>query len=156
MKRSLILPVMLVASVLATVAVIDDGTYAQVPPVITGLHVLNVDENSFEIEWETDTPSKCTIEWGRTKTYGESKEIGGPYETNFRTNITGLDRTTKYHFRIVAENLGGDIGHSADRTVTTGPRDQLDESTPGWVWGLVLVAVIVGLVYLFLLRPAQR
>jgi hypothetical protein len=155
MKRSFSTTFLLLTSVLASIAIIDDGTSAQVPPSITGIHVLNVDEDSFEIEWETDTPSKCTVEWGKTKAYGESKEIGGTYETNFVTNITGLDRTTEYHFRIVAESLGGGVGNSPDRTVTTGPQADVEGNTPGWVWGLLSVAIIVGLVYLFLLRPAR-
>ena len=155
MKRTLFVPFLLVASILATVAVIEDETSAQVPPVVTGIHILNVDENSFEIEWETDTPSKCIIEWGKTKTYGNSKQMGVSYETNFRTNITDLDRTTNYHFRIVAENLAGEFGNSADRTVHTGPQDEVEGGTPGWVWGILITIIIVGLVYLLLLRPTQ-
>lgn len=155
MTRSLVLAVLIIASLLATVTLVEIDTSAQVPPVISGVRVLNVDENTVEIAWETDTPCKCTVEWGKTKTYGKSKEIGGSFETNFRTNITDLERTTKYHFRIVAENLGGEIGYSSDRTVTTGPQDEVGDATPGWVWGLVLLAIIVALVYLFLLRPAQ-
>jgi hypothetical protein len=96
------------------------------------------------------------VEWGRTKEYGESKDIGGSFETSFQTNITGLQRTTTYHFRIVAENLAGDVGYSSDQTVTTGPQDEVEGGTPGWVWGLLSVAIIVLLVYLFLLRPVSQ
>ncbi len=156
MKRPLLLTVLLAAAVLTTVTVVEEGGSAQVPPTISGIHVLNVDEDSFEIEWETDTPTKCNVEWGRTKDYGNSKEMGGSFETYFKTNITGLDRTTKYHFRIVAEALAGEIGYSSDRTVTTGPQEEVGGGTPGWVWGLIATVTIFLLVYLLLLRPARR
>ena len=156
MKRPVLLVILLAFAVLATVTVVQDGGSAQVPPTITGVHVLNVDEDSFEVEWETDTPTKCIVEWGKTKEYGNSKELGGSFETYHKTNVTGLKRTTKYHFRIVAENLASDVGYGSDNTVTTGPQDEVEGGTPGWVWGLVLMFSIIVLVYMFLLRPARQ
>ncbi len=156
MNRPALFVILLAAAVLTTVTVVEEGCSAQVPPTIFGVHVLNVDEDSFEIEWETDTPTKCTVEWGKTKDYGNSKELEGPFEAYFKTNITGLDRTTKYHFRIVAEALTGEIGYSSDRTVTTGPQDEVEGGTPGWVWGLIATVVVFLLVYLLLLRPARQ
>jgi hypothetical protein len=96
------------------------------------------------------------VEWGETKDYGKSKELVGSFDTYFRTNLTGLERTTKYHYRIIAEDLTGEVGQSGDFTVTTGPQAEVDEGTPGWVWGIVSVIIIVLLVYLLLLRPAQQ
>jgi hypothetical protein len=156
MKRPLLLAVLLAAFVLAAVTIVEEGTSGQVPPTVQGIRILNVYENKVEIDWETDVPCKCKVEWGRTKDDGNTKVLEGPFETYFQTNITGLDRTTKYHFRIIAENLAGEIGYSSDRTVTTGPQDEVEGGTPGWVWGLTATLIIILLVYLFLLRPAQQ
>ena len=156
MKRPVLLVIMLSFALLVTVTVVEEGGSAQVPPTITGVRVLNVDEDSFEVEWETDTPTKGFGEWGKTKDYTYSKELGGSFETYHKTNVTGLKRTTKYHFRIVAENLAGDVGYSSDNTVMTGPQDEVEGGTPGWMWGLVAMVAIVLFVYMFLLRPAQR
>jgi hypothetical protein len=153
MKRPVLLSLIFAAALLATVNVPEGETKAQ---SVTGVHVLNVGEDYFEIEWETDTPTTCSVEYGKTKEYGKSKELGGSFDTYHRTNITGLDRTTKYHFRIVAENLGGGEATSRDYTVTTGPQEDVDGGTPGWVYGLVVVTIIVLLFYMVFVRPARE
>lgn len=155
MKHPLLLVLLLATAVLTTVTIVEDGTYGQVPPTVFGVRTLNVDENVFEIEWQTDVPCKCRVEWGKTKEYGNIKDLGGSFETYFKTNITGLDRTTKYHFRITAENLAEEVSHSSDYTVITGPQDEVGENTPGWVWGIIATVAIVLIVYLLLLRPAR-
>jgi hypothetical protein len=156
MKRPVLLTILFAAAMLATVDVPEGETWAQAPPTVTGVHVLNVGEGYFEIEWETDTPSTCSVEYGKTKDYGKSKELGGSFDTYHRTNITGLDRTTEYHFRIVSENVGGTVGYSGDHTVTTGPQEEVGGGTPGWVWGLVLVGAIALLFYMVFVRPARE
>ena len=156
MKRPFLLTMLIATALLATVDVPEGETKAQAPPTVTGVHILNVGEDYFEIEWETDTPSTCSVEYGRTKDYGRTKELGGSFDTYHRTNITGLDRTTKYHFRIVSENVGGTLGYSKDYTVTTGPQEEVGGGTPGWVWGLLVVAIIALLFYFVFVRPARE
>jgi hypothetical protein len=155
MKRPVLLATVLVAAFLATVTAPGE-TRAEESPIVRGVHVLNVGEDYFEIEWQTDTPSTCSVEYGTTKDYGKSKELGGSYVTYHRTNITGLDKTTKYHFRIVAENVGGTTVESSDHTVTTGPQEDVGGGTPGWVYGLVAVVVVVLLFYFVFIRPARE
>ncbi|NIP36581.1 MAG: hypothetical protein GWN18_16595 [Thermoplasmata archaeon] len=156
MKRPVLLSILLAAALLLTVTIHEDGTDAQVPPTVSGVHVLNVGEDYFEIEWETDTPTTCIVEYGRTKDYGRTKELGGSFDSYHKTNITGLDKTTKYHFRIVAENVAGELGYSGDFTVTTGPQSEVEGGTPGWVWGLVALSMIVLFFYLVFIRPARQ
>jgi hypothetical protein len=156
MKRPVLLVLIIASLLMATVDLPEGGTEAQAPPTVSGVHVLNVGEEYFEIEWETDTPTTCIVEYGKTKTYGKTKELGGSFDTYHRTNITGLQKTTKYHFRIVSENVGGTLGYSKDYTVTTGPQEEVGGGTPGWVWGIIATAIIVLLVYLLLLRPARE
>jgi hypothetical protein len=154
MKRPVLFVLIVTIAFLGTVDLPEGDSEAQAPPTVTGVHVLNVGEEYFEIEWETDTPTTCIVEYGRTKDYGKSKELGGSFETYHRTNITGLQRTTKYHFRIVSENVGGTLGYSGDNSVTTGPQDEVEGGIPGWVWGLLATGMIALFVYLLLLRPA--
>jgi hypothetical protein len=156
MKRSILLAILLVAAMSTAVITIENDSAAQVPPTVSGVHILNVDENVFEIEWETSVPSKCTVEWGKTKDYGNSKELTGAFDTYFRTNVTELDKTTKYHFRITAVDLADEVGRSGDFTVITGPQDEVDGGTPGWLWGLVAMLIIILLVYFLLLRPVRQ
>ena len=156
MKRPVLLSILLAAALMATIATFHLETSAQAPPAVTGVHVLNVGEDYFEIEWETDTPSTCTVQYGRTKDYGMTKELGGSFDTYHRTNITGLDKTTKYHFRVVAENVGGTLGYSGDNTVTTGPQSEVEGGGSGWVWGGIALVVIVLLFYMVFIRPARE
>jgi hypothetical protein len=154
MKRAVILAILFSFVTLSTLPALEDGPEAY-PPTVTGVRVMNVGEEYFEIDWQTDPPSKCIVEYGRTKEYGNTKELGGSFDSYHRTNITGLQRTTKYHFRILAETAQGETGQSGDFAVTTGPQDEVEGGTPGWVWGIVATAIIVLLVYLLLLRPAR-
>ena len=156
MKRTVLFSMMLATAMLATVPSSQVETSAQVTPTIFGIHVLNVGEEYFEIEWDTDTPTTCTVEYGRTQEYGNVKELGGSFDTYHRTNITGLSKTTRYHFRIVAENVGGQSGHSDDQTVTTGPQSEVEGGVSGWVWGIAALLAIVLMFYLVFIRPARE
>jgi len=156
MRRWLPFALMLAASVLGAATAVEEDVAGQAPPVILAVHVLNVGEDYFEVEWETDVPTKGSIEWGTTKDYGSDKSLEGSFDTYHRTNVTGLDRTTRYHFRIHVENLAGDTGRSGDQTVTTGPQDETEGGTPGWVWGLSAVIIIVLLFYMLMIRPGRQ
>jgi hypothetical protein len=155
MRLSTLIVFLLVAAVLSPIALVEDSD-AQAPPVVLAVRILGVGENHFEISWETDVPTKGTVEWGKTKDYGESKATGSNFDTYHRINITGLTRLTEYHFKVVVQNVAGEVAQSTDHTITTGPQEELNESTPGWVWGITAVLIIVLLVYIFLLRPARQ
>jgi len=149
--------VLLVAFILlCTVSLAGPDASTQAQPVISGVHVLNVGETYFEIEWETDVPTQGTVEWGTSKDLGNHKSMGGAYLTYFRTNITNLDRNTKYHFRVFGEDLSGGVGYSGDQTVTTGPQAENEGGTPGWVWGVSAAIAIVLLFYIFMIRPGRE
>lgn len=121
------------------------------PPRVLGIWVLNVGEDFFEVKWETDEPSKGGVEWGLDPTYGTVVREPGSFETIHYLNVTGLERGTLYHFRIFAQDLEGNVGHSEDQELGTYPLDG-DDGSPSWAWAVVAILAVAMVLYL-LFRP---
>ena len=125
----------------------------EVPPVVVGVRVLNVGEKWFEVTWETNEPTKGGVDWGRTDKYSNTVNALGSFETVHYLNVTGLDKGTLYHFRVFAEDLGGNVGHGDDVKVGTFPYEAEGEGLSSWTWGIIAIVVIVLLFYVLFLRP---
>lgn len=153
MRRSLVvISVMMLFATFTALSLVPSGAGNGLPPTISGVRVLNTGEYYFEVTWQTDVPTKGGVEHGTTKDYGETApEFGNTYEIVHYLNVTGLERGTKYHFRIYAENLHGDIGHSGDNEVATFPYEE-EGGLAWWAWVTIALVVIVLLMYLFLPR----
>ncbi len=153
MRRSLVvISVMMLLATFTTLSLVPSGAGDGLPPTISGVRVISTGEYYFEVTWQTDVPTKGGVEHGTTKDYGETApEFGNNYELVHYLNVTGLEKGTKYHFRIYAENLNGDIGHSGDNEVATFPYEE-EGRLAWWAWVVIALVVIVVLMYLFLPR----
>jgi hypothetical protein len=101
-----------------------------VPAVATGAADA-VGESAATLHGEVDpelaeggTPvERCTFEYGATAAYGQSVQCSPavPYTaaTDVSAALSGLDPSTTYHYRLVAENEDGHVGQGEERTFTT-------------------------------------
>jgi hypothetical protein len=79
----------------------------------------------------------CRFEWGETADYGQSVPCDPHFSSipnddadhGVKGTIGGLEPSTLYHYRLVAENALGQIV-SADRTLFTGGKPRIVEQTP--------------------------
>lgn len=155
MRRTVSLTLVSVLA-LAGAVVLLGGSSAQeeLPPTILSVHIRNVGGDYFQVEWQTDEPTKGGIQYGMAPDYGMTVKGGSTYETTHYLNVTNLKRDTTYHFRVYAENLAGTLGYSDDYTVTIGEVAEDGGGLSGWTWAVIAIVVVLA-VYLLFLRPAR-
>jgi hypothetical protein len=150
----IVLALLLVGPLAGTFMIDSADAQDEVPPVVMGVRVLNVGEEWFEVKWETNEPTKGGVEWGRTDEYGNTAQALGSFETVHYLNVTGLKKGTLYHFRVFAEDLGGNIGHGDDVKVGTFPYEAEDEGISSWTWAIIAIVLIVLIIYFLFRRPS--
>jgi hypothetical protein len=87
-------------------------------PVITGVDVTNLTDRSATIVWDTDLDTKGQVQYGTTLNYiggGEESELGRRH----MVDIKSLDPETRYHYRVVNIDGGGNTTQSGDYTFKT-------------------------------------
>jgi hypothetical protein len=154
MKRVMIIVLAILLTGTLGLNMTDDvDAQDEVPPAVMGIRVLNVAEHRFEVRWETSEPTKGGVEWGRTNKYGNTAQGPTSFETVHYLNVTGLEKGTLYHFRIFAEDLSGNVGHSKDAEVGTFPYEAADEGVSTLTWAIIAILILVLLIYFLFLRP---
>jgi len=121
------------------------------PPTITDVSATNVMQNSATISWTTDEAATGQVEYGTTTAYG-STSAETSLMTSHSMNITGLNPSTTYHYRVVATDESGNKAASEDYTLTTpnpAIRVVLDkvgvaDDQDWWNAGDIYLAVVVG------------
>lgn len=119
----------------------DKVEWTELPPVIvlSGPEVvmpgdpMNPDTTAI-IQWTTDVPSTSRVEYGSTSSYGQVVEDSTPV-TNHSILLTGLSRSSTYHFRIKSTAEDHDI-HISDDFVFHTPIQFYDISTTPTADGL--------------------
>lgn len=105
------------------------------------------------VRWRTSTAAASRVEFGTDDSYGQTTEptIAG---TTHSVLLTGLERDTTYHYRLVAEDPDGLTARTEDATFTTpagntgptidvwyGQRQQVGPVAPAQRWVNVLGTV---------------
>jgi len=90
-----------------------------VPLQISGPSVTAVTESTAVVGWTTNRPSDALVEYGTTDVYGSSEFVGSPLTTSHSIQLSGLDPSTLYHFRVTSIDAGGLGATSADETFQT-------------------------------------
>jgi parallel beta-helix repeat protein len=102
------------------------------PNIISGPHVVLIGDTWATIEWETDEPSDSVVEYGYTTNYG-NEVWKSTIVTSHSIDLTGLDPSTLYHFRVKSKDQSGNVVISGDFTFTTNPTSKpvhnLDKNT---------------------------
>jgi phosphodiesterase/alkaline phosphatase D-like protein len=98
--------------------------YCPPPKVTTGpaKHVTDTSATLTGTVNPNGSPTSCHFEYGQTRHYGSttpSQNVGsGTKPVKVSATITGLTPNTKYHYRLVCTNLGGQ-GTGGDKTFKT-------------------------------------
>src|SRR5574341_1445892 len=89
------------------------------PPVISAVTVGGITSAQATVSWTTNEPATSLVEYGTTTTYGlqttENLALAGQHQHQ----LTGLQASTTYHYRVLSRDAAGNLATSADRTFTT-------------------------------------
>ncbi len=98
--------------------------YVSAPPDATTRGVSNLGANRTTLNAEVDPrglTSNAYFQYGTTAAYGQStlaQSAGSEGTSPITVDVVGLSPATTYHFRVVAESLGG-VAYGADQAFTT-------------------------------------
>ncbi|MEJ0073167.1 MAG: Ig-like domain-containing protein [Candidatus Saccharibacteria bacterium] len=67
----------------------------------------------------TNEPADSQIEYGRTASYGSTTTKDATLTTDHSVTISGLTKSTIYHFRVRSADAAGNVGFTADSSFTT-------------------------------------
>jgi len=87
------------------------------PPEISNIQVTNA-ATSATITWETNEAADSVIEYGTSDSYGSAVDDSSMV-TDHSLQLTGLQPSTTYHFRILATDAADNIGSSEDQLFVT-------------------------------------
>lgn len=110
-------------------------------PVISNISVGNLTPASADISWNTNEEASSFVDYGISTDY---TNIAGDGEltTYHFVQVTGLEPTTEYHFRVRSEDEQGNEVFSSDMVFATTPvqeeltEDTLDEVTTTTIEGV--------------------
>ncbi|MGH7601264.1 MAG: DUF7594 domain-containing protein [bacterium] len=91
------------------------------PPRVQNVCAANRYANAVRLQWTTDEPSVCYVEYGATSAYGEQTPVLGPPARKFETTLARLSPNQTYHYRIVARDDADNLSTIPDQTFTTLP-----------------------------------
>ncbi|MBI2120834.1 MAG: fibronectin type III domain-containing protein [Parcubacteria group bacterium] len=77
-----------------------------VAPVISGVKVASTTETAATITWTTDEVSDSLINYGLDRNYGIARDPAKDKKTH-SVDITGLDPSTAYYFRVISNDPDG-------------------------------------------------
>ena len=90
-------------------------------PIISGVTSSNITLNSATIQWTTNVPSNSQVEYGLTKSYGNTTPVDVNLVTSHSATIENLTPNTLYHYRVKSTEIAGYQAVSSDQTFTTAP-----------------------------------
>ena len=107
----------------------NEVSVAVVPkPVISSMSASMITSNTATIYWKTDVPSDSQVQYGLTNQYGSSSPLDKGMSTSHTEELTGLETSTTYHYRVISKTAAGGLAISEDSTFTT-LRDTGDQPT---------------------------
>ena len=87
------------------------------PPVISGTGN-SPDALSAVITWQTNEPASSTVLFGPTSSYGQY--VTDPVQvTNHSVVINNLSPTSTYHFKVMSQDVAGNVSASFDEILST-------------------------------------
>jgi hypothetical protein len=89
------------------------------PPVITKV-AASAKPTRTTITWTTNEPATSQVELGTTIDYGTVTALDPALVTAHSVALTGLQRRTSYHYRVISSDASGNRTVSPDLTFTSG------------------------------------
>ena len=75
--------------------------------------------SSANITWTTNEPATSEVEYGTTTAYASTSPLNSTLTTSHSVTLTGLTKSTVYHYRVISINAQGGQTTSGDLTFTT-------------------------------------
>ncbi|MBI4457897.1 fibronectin type III domain-containing protein [Candidatus Uhrbacteria bacterium] len=98
-----------------------DGTFntaKPAAPVISNIQAINITQTAARITWNTDTDSDSKVDFGTTVSYGTAVSNATLTKTHV-IDITGLTKSTTYHYKVTSKDAFVQSTVSADKTFVT-------------------------------------
>ncbi len=109
------------------------------PPVIAEIAVSGVSTGAATFTVPTDEPSTVRIEYGTTEQYGSVAGSGEEFSVNHSIILTGLTADTTYYYRVIAEDVAGNINTSLGNEFLTAPLPVVEEEVVPIVKPLAII-----------------
>jgi hypothetical protein len=87
------------------------------PPVISNIRVSRITRSSAVITWTTNETSTTGVDYGTTANYGGT--VTGVSGTSHTVTLSGLNRYTRYNYRVRSTDAAGNTATSRNATFTT-------------------------------------
>ncbi|MBI5197013.1 MAG: fibronectin type III domain-containing protein [Nitrospirae bacterium] len=85
-----------------------------IPPVISGIQVVQISDSSATVTWSTDEPASSQVEYGVSAAYGAKTTDDFALVSNHTVSLSGLSPNTVYHVRIISTDGSGNMAVSSD------------------------------------------
>ncbi|MDZ7266873.1 MAG: FG-GAP-like repeat-containing protein [candidate division KSB1 bacterium] len=89
------------------------------PPVISQVAATAVTASQATITWNTDESSDSQVEYGLSSSYGAVSVLDPALVRTHSVTLTGLQKSTTYHYRVISRDAAGNLAVSSDQTFTT-------------------------------------
>ena len=95
------------------------GSPDTTPPSISKVLAGDISNLSMTISWTTNENSDTQVEYGATTAYGSSTPVVPTLVSSHIVQLSGLQSSTMYHFRVKSRDAAGNLATSADFTANT-------------------------------------
>ncbi len=100
------------------------------PPVFTAIAAVSVEETQVSIAWTTDEFAFGYVEYGETASYGQKTLKSAQAGLGHTQSLTNLKPGTIYYYRVVAEDEGGNVSYSENRSLETAAEVVIADNVP--------------------------
>jgi len=97
------------------------------PPIISNVHTSDVRATIAKILWDTDEAATSQVEYGTTTAYGYQTTLDSALVTSHTVQLTGLQPSTTYHYRVKSKDGANNESVSSDYTFTTADSEVVDD-----------------------------
>jgi hypothetical protein len=101
------------------VDVVFNASTSGAPPTISGVQATQIASGGATIVWTTNTASDSLVEYGTTAAYGSTSTLNTTPVTAHSVQLSSLQPSTQYHFRVKSKDSAGSQSVSGDFTFTT-------------------------------------
>lgn len=89
------------------------------PPTISGVAATDVTATSAVIRWTTNEAADSQVDYGTTKSYGQTTPLDATPVTTHAVSLSGLTASTTYHVRARSRDAASNLATGGDVTFTT-------------------------------------
>lgn len=100
------------------------------PPIISNVNASNTTNSSTVISWTTNEPATSQVEYGLSTSYGSNTTEDSNLVTSHIINLTNLNPSETYHFRVKSKDSKANEAVSQNFTFATQASPSKTDNTP--------------------------